>query len=532
MLPRHATQVGAGDHIVLWGRLRGMAHEATTSEATTNEVTTTPGDECIDAIAETFVAQLDLSADVGVARVKRDPIAEELGVAGSAGRVTAEGSYVVFAGDSNRTEMVVQLQDGGWQTTVVEGADAADAAFEAPAVTAQALPLSDGRTLVVRPPSAQGRRLRLESLDGAGPRATTLWPPAPDAEHVEVEADLLGDVAHLRVFQGNAAERILMFGGAGNPIWFSTTKGGFAGGASMSVARWGVAWQASSIVPLPRFQGAHGYPAGTLLVIGGLTNDATLADLTESQLQLFDPKGNRWLSPSVPLPWPMLHASPVLLPDGNIALIGGRFAPGGGRDIAETRVIYLHPDAVPAAGPGVDAPAAESVVQFSMTVGRAPMSRARGVGMAALLLPSGGVFIGGGQIFDGDASTENANFEILEPPYLTEGRPRPLIQRAPDTLTFGSRFVVEVEPTSTSSEPATVVLMAYGSVTFGRNVPQRHLELVVESVSPDGRQMVVQGPDTPLAAPPGRYLLFVVDGARVPSRGVPVALGGTGGDAP
>jgi len=505
LLTRQATLVGMGEHIVLSGLLGG----------TTLEGTAPAPAECADTPSDEFVAHLHLSVEDAVELMERDAIAEQLGVARNAARVMADGSYVVFAGDSNRTDKILWQPGDGWRAAAVEAADADTSALEEPsAPTAQAISLSDGRTLVVRPPGPQGRRLRLEGLRTSELSAVTIWPPSQDAAAPKAEGDLLGDVWNLRVFEGGAVERILFFGGGGNPVWFSTTKPGFVAEAPAGV---GTAWQASSIVPLPQFQASHGYPAGSLLIIGGAADDAAKADLSEARLQLFDPVGNRWLAPSVPLPWPLLHTSPVLLPDGSIALVGGQRVPAGGLDAADTRVIYLYPNVASSDPP------AEARAEFSVRVGHARLSRLRGQGTSAMLLPSGAIFIAGGQLVDGDAATENADYEVLEPPYLAAGLPRPLIRAAPASLTYADSFALDIGPTSNG--PATVVLMAFGSANNGRNVTQRHLQLAVESVSPDGRQLLVRGPDSPRSAPPGRYLLFVVDAAGVPSPGLPVGLG-------
>ena len=66
--------------------------------------------------------------------------------------------------------------------------------------------------------------------------------------------------------------------------------------------------------------------------------------------------------------------------------------------------------------------------------------------------------------------------------------------------------------------------MAFGTTVAGQNVGQRHIELAVTQMSPDGRRLTVQAPDSPRVAPPGRYLLFVVDHTRTPSVGVALSI--------
>jgi hypothetical protein len=57
--------------------------------------------------------------------------------------------------------------------------------------------------------------------------------------------------------------------------------------------------------------------------------------------------------------------------------------------------------------------------------------------------------------------------------------------------------------------------MAPGAVTHSTNMTQRHVELAIEATGPGG--LSLRAPDHGDLAPPGYYMLFVLDDAGVPS---------------
>jgi PA14 domain-containing protein/galactose oxidase-like protein/K319-like protein len=133
---------------------------------------------------------------------------------------------------------------------------------------------------------------------------------------------------------------------------------------------------------------------------------------------------------------------------------------------------------------------------------------------SALMLPDATVLVAGG---GAPGPLTNLNVEIYYPPYLfgPDGTlaPRPSIARAPDLLPIGESFAVEVAGASAISR---VTLVKTGSVTHGWNMEQRFLEL---AFSGSGATFAVQAPARTADAPPGTYLLFVIDSAGVPSEG-------------
>jgi hypothetical protein len=136
----------------------------------------------------------------------------------------------------------------------------------------------------------------------------------------------------------------------------------------------------------------------------------------------------------------------------------------------------------------------------------------RGYHSTALLLPDGRVFSGGGQ-------TVAASVEIYSPPYLFKGA-RPEISSAPANIDYGKSFFVG---TPDAASITKVSMIALSSVTHGFNMTQR-ISLPAFAQANDG--LNVTAPSSGNAAPPGYYMLFILDSAGVPSVAKILQLGG------
>src|SRR6202035_211909 len=100
--------------------------------------------------------------------------------------------------------------------------------------------------------------------------------------------------------------------------------------------------------------------------------------------------------------------------------------------------------------------------------------------------------------------------EIFSPPYLFKGA-RPTIGSAPSLLQYGSPFSVgSVDAASIAS----VSLIRPGAATHGFDEDQRFLSLAFTAGS---GMLTIQAPANANLAPPGYYLLFLVNTAGVPS---------------
>jgi hypothetical protein len=127
------------------------------------------------------------------------------------------------------------------------------------------------------------------------------------------------------------------------------------------------------------------------------------------------------------------------------------------------------------------------------------------------------VLLAGSGRFGGGQADDQLTGEIYSPPYLFKG-PRPVISTAPSQVPYGSLFSV-LSPDA--SRIGTVSLIRLGSVTHGFDTGQRYLSL---AFSLAGGQLDVQAPANAAIAPPGHYLLFLVDTNGVPSVGAFVKL--------
>src|ERR671910_2188792 len=149
----------------------------------------------------------------------------------------------------------------------------------------------------------------------------------------------------------------------------------------------------------------------------------------------------------------------------------------------------------------------------------ASASRIRQYHSTATLLPDGRVLTGGGGIC-GPCATKGyleKNIEYFSPPYLFTkdgtGRlaPRPAISSAPATTGYAQTFAVSTEQAGSISKVGLVRLSA---PTHAQDQGQRYVPLAFTA---SGSNLTVTAPATTRIAPPGHYMLFVIDTAGVPS---------------
>jgi len=112
------------------------------------------------------------------------------------------------------------------------------------------------------------------------------------------------------------------------------------------------------------------------------------------------------------------------------------------------------------------------------------------------------------------------HMEIYSPAYLftTDGNgnvipaPRPVITDVPAEIGYGSAFTIQ---TPNDADTGSVVLVRPGSTTHAFDMEQRLIGLSF-SVSTPGT-LTATAPPNGFIAPPGYYMLFILDQAGVPS---------------
>jgi hypothetical protein len=221
------------------------------------------------------------------------------------------------------------------------------------------------------------------------------------------------------------------------------------------------------------------YDEGKVLNLGGAdppTASAESIDLTNSS--------PTWQSVA-PMNEPRRQANATLLPDGKVLVTGG--SSGSGFDNSSY--------------PVYSAEMWDSATnQWTLL---ASDSVYRGYHSSALLLPDGRVLAAGGEI--GGASAE-----LFSPPYLFAGQ-RPTISAAPSAVVYGQTFTVQ---TPDAASIARVNWIRLGSVTHAFDESQRlnYLNFTQASGS-----LTVTAPSDPNRAPPGYYMLFILNTSGVPS---------------
>jgi hypothetical protein len=246
------------------------------------------------------------------------------------------------------------------------------------------------------------------------------------------------------------------------------------------------------------------YAEGKLLYIGGGQGPpsaaAKMIDLSHPHLAWQDAQS---------MGFPRRQHNATILPDGSILVTGGTKGSGGPNngfnDLSPGQPVHTPELWVPGdGGKGTWTTMADEVHD-------------RCYHSTAVLLPDGRVLSGGGGEYFPTANTPNplkdslANAQIFSPPYLFQGRERPDISNAPEKVTYKTMFDVG---TSNPDQVGQVNWIRLSSVTHSFNVNQRINFLKFKS---NGEKLTVTAPDSPAVCPPGHYMLFVLNKAKVPS---------------
>lgn len=233
------------------------------------------------------------------------------------------------------------------------------------------------------------------------------------------------------------------------------------------------------------------------MIIGGGPGDQTNGTGSTAILDL-DNLGAGFTD-AAPMSLPRMHLNAVLLPDRTVFVTGGSMARED-RAVARLQAeIYA-----PSAGTWRSG-ATASVVRMYHSV--------------ALLLPDGRVVASGGNPppyghhvpWGEDGTNEEMRVEIYSPPYLFAG-PRPVIGAAPTEVTYAQQFTIS---TDAPDAIASACLIRPGVTTHSFDSSQRLVDLPIGGRTAGGLQ--VAAPGNPNVAPPGWYMVFIVDQTGVPS---------------
>ena len=231
-------------------------------------------------------------------------------------------------------------------------------------------------------------------------------------------------------------------------------------------------------------------------------------DLAVSTTAVFDENssGAGWVPSAHSMNVGRGHHNTVLLPDGSMVTIGGGVGIRDGNqwaaDDAQRQVELWDPSTGPwRLGP--------------------PQAEKRAYHSTALLLPDGRV-MSAGDDYNGGIDRDTA--ELYEPPYLFKGA-RPTISSAPANVSYGQAFTIGTPDTNVTK----AMLIAPGATTHANDMNQRAVPLRLTAATGG---VALTAPSSATVAPPGYYMLFLLNDRGVPSVARFVRLGGTSVPAP
>ncbi|MGL4610517.1 MAG: NPCBM/NEW2 domain-containing protein [Trueperaceae bacterium] len=235
------------------------------------------------------------------------------------------------------------------------------------------------------------------------------------------------------------------------------------------------------------------YEPGKILIMGGGTKD----NVTDTAVTI-DLNNGVTATATTSMSSKRYNLNATLLPNGHVFVNGGNTS---GINFDDTTSVYSSEIWAPKTG------------QWGLG---ASAQKPRNYHSVALLLPDATVWTAGGGGCGTKCNQQSA--EIYYPPYLFKKdgsgllASRPKLQEAPTSMMYNQSYTLS--STSTKNIQA-VTLVALGSVTHAFNMGQRFIELPITSKS--GNNLTVTSPANANFAPPGYYMLFVMNTNGVPS---------------
>jgi len=344
-----------------------------------------------------------------------------------------------------------------------------------------------------------GRMLTMAGRDSAGAVVTTpeiwennQWVKLPGAGTLEIPYYPRNFIDPKNGLVFMAGERIVS-------RWFDPDGTGAGGGRGQWITG------PSHIYKFNRDYGtAAMYEPGKILVVGGGGNTSwptpdAKAGTPTATAEKIDLNGGTpaWQSAGS-MSVPRRHLNSTILPDGQVLVTGGTSG-GGFVNINE----------------GLATKAAEewnpSTNQWTTLAANTVMRVYHSV---SILLPDGTVLHGasGNAMAGAVPVPDEPNHEIFWPPYLFKGA-RPTITSAPASVGYGQSFTIA---TPNAAQVTTVRWTHIGTVTHAFDFGQRANTLTFTAT---GTGVSVTAPSDPKLAPPGYYILFILNRNGVPSTG-------------
>jgi Domain of unknown function (DUF1929)/Divergent InlB B-repeat domain len=237
---------------------------------------------------------------------------------------------------------------------------------------------------------------------------------------------------------------------------------------------------------------------------GGATNCPTALPQRSAEKIDLGAAAPTW-SAIAPMAYRRRHLNATILADGTVLITGGSSACGFSNEAGAVFAAERWNPSGGTGGKGVWSTLANaSVVRVYHST-------------TALLADGRVLSTGSGE---GNGTTRQNSYEIYSPPYLFQGD-RPSYTLSSNDVHYGGSFSVT---TPDAASIRKVHLIRLASTTHAFDMGQR-LRSLTYQVSLDGTGLTITAPASGMLAPPGPYMLFLVNLAGVPSVGQIVRVG-------
>ena len=244
----------------------------------------------------------------------------------------------------------------------------------------------------------------------------------------------------------------------------------------------------SSRLPYRDYGSAVMYQPGKILIVGGGGVDSNSAPTSTAEVLDLNQTAPSWRLVQA-MQYGRRHLNATLLPTGEVLVTGGTSASGFNNPAGSVHAAELW-------NPQTE----QWTTLASNQVERVYHS-------TSLLLPDGRVLHSG----SGESlAPDQRNYEIFSPPYLFKGA-RPVINSAPAAVGYAETFSVGTAEAASISKVSWVRL---GSVTHAFDQNQRFLDLAFARTQGG---LLVTAPASANLAPPGHYMMFILDDSGIPS---------------